>query len=82
MEIAIEKAIKSGLDIPVELFTFPDSMRRLAERAIIMDPAFWKALEVNQNWYAGEWKQKAMDFCEHVVINGESIDDFFNSLLK
>lgn len=44
------------------------------------DPLFWQALEKSRGWYAGEWKQKAMDYFQATVCDGETSDKFFQTL--
>lgn len=47
---------------------------------ILTDPLFWQALEKSSRWYAGEWKQKAMDYFQATVCDGETSDKFFQNL--
>lgn len=66
-------------------YSFKDGMPTGTEQDfpiawILQDPAFWKSLGKSFGWYAGEWKQKAMDYFEWTICEGKSADEFFKEL--
>lgn len=50
------------------------------EAIVLLDPLFWQALGGSLGWYAGEFKQRALDLMEAVVAEGKTPESFFETL--
>ena len=87
IEQAIKEAVENGFDNQVARDHLTDwrKFETLTSHDygwIFNRPEFWQALEKAKHWYAGEWKQKAMSFFEHVVCDDKDAESFFAELLR
>ena len=86
IEQAIKEARENGWWLPAQTrFHYRRETGEFCDAAlysVFLDPLFWQALEKAKHWYAGEWKQKAMSFFEHVVCDDKDAESFFTELLR
>lgn len=49
-EQAIKVAESAGLVIPIDFNSLPPGARAISQRALLLDPAFWRALGLGLGW--------------------------------